>query len=91
MHWSSAEVNDNVSWCSRFSPSGNQEQDWVNLLMASPLFKQINDLEQMLNKSPDSTASEGLAADTVQGTGLFRFTGILHVVAFSVEIRPFFT
>ena len=34
-----------------YTPSGNQEQDWVNLLMASPLFKQINDLEQMLNKS----------------------------------------
>lgn len=34
--------------------TGNQEQDWVNLLMASPLFKQINDLEQMLDKSETS-------------------------------------
>jgi hypothetical protein len=31
--------------------TGNQEQDWVNMLMASPLFKQINDLEDMLEKS----------------------------------------
>ncbi|KAH3750553.1 hypothetical protein DPMN_185080 [Dreissena polymorpha] len=31
--------------------TGNQEQDWVNLLMASPLFKQINDLADMLEKS----------------------------------------
>lgn len=34
--------------------TGNMEQDWVNLLMASPLFKQINDLEEMLEKT-DST------------------------------------
>ena len=34
--------------------TGNQEQDWVNMLMASPLFKQINDLENMLEKSDTS-------------------------------------
>ena len=34
-----------------FTPTGNVEQDWVNLLMLSPLFKQINDLEEMLEKS----------------------------------------
>ena len=38
--------------------------------MASPLFKQINDLEEMLNKSPDSGSAEGVAADTVHGTML---------------------
>jgi len=31
--------------------TGNAEQDWVNLLMASPFFNQINDLENMLEKS----------------------------------------
>ena len=34
-----------------FTPTGNMEQDWVNLLMLSPLFKQISDLEEMLEKS----------------------------------------
>lgn len=34
--------------------TGNMEQDWVNLLMASPLFKQINDLEEMLDKTDTS-------------------------------------
>ena len=34
-----------------FTPTGNVEQDWVNLLMLSPLFKQISDLEEMLEKS----------------------------------------
>ena len=31
--------------------SGNVEQDWINMLMASPLFQQINDLQEMLDKS----------------------------------------
>ena len=31
--------------------TGNMEQDWMNMLMASPLFQQINDLEDMLEKS----------------------------------------
>ena len=50
-----------------YTPSGNQEQDWVNLLMASPLFKQINDLEQMLNKSASATGADASASDIVQG------------------------
>jgi hypothetical protein len=35
----------------QFTPTGNTEQDWVNMLMASPLFKQINDLADMLDKT----------------------------------------
>ncbi|XP_062603182.1 uncharacterized protein LOC134264959 [Saccostrea cucullata] len=35
----------------QFTPTGNPEQDWVNMLMASPLFKQINDLADMLDKT----------------------------------------
>ena len=38
-----------------FTPTGNVEQDWVNLLMLSPLFKQISDLEEMLEKSDPSS------------------------------------
>ncbi|XP_013391352.1 uncharacterized protein LOC106159584 [Lingula anatina] len=34
-----------------FMPTGNAEQDWVNMLMASPLFQQISDLENLLDKT----------------------------------------
>jgi hypothetical protein len=51
----------------RFTPSGNAEQDYINLLMASPLFKQINDLEELLNKSADDASTQALASDMVQG------------------------
>ena len=44
--------------------TGNMEQDWVNLLMASPLFKQINDLEEMLEKTD---ANDDVAAPHVKG------------------------
>lgn len=40
-----------------FVPTGNQEQDWVNMLMMSPLFKQINDLAEMLDKTPEGAVS----------------------------------
>lgn len=46
--------------------TGNREQDWVNLLMASPLFKQINDLEAMLDKS-SSTGSGPATSDKILG------------------------
>lgn len=45
--------------------TGNQEQDWVNMLMASPLFKQINDLEDMLEKS--DTVDEMMLRPHVKG------------------------
>ena len=38
--------------------SGNVEQDWINMLMASPLFQQINDLQEMLDKSTGGAASD---------------------------------
>ena len=38
--------------------SGNVEQDWINMLMASPLFQQINDLQEMLDKSAGGAASD---------------------------------
>ena len=31
--------------------SGNAEQDYMNMLMASPLFHQINDIQDMLEKN----------------------------------------
>lgn len=40
----------------QFTPTGNHEQDWVNMLMASPLFKQINDLADMLDKTEGGIA-----------------------------------
>lgn len=40
----------------QFTPTGNREQDWVNMLMASPLFKQINDLADMLDKTEGGIA-----------------------------------
>lgn len=46
--------------------TGNQEQDWVNLLMASPLFKQINDLEGMLERSDN--ADEIVQRPHIKGT-----------------------
>ena len=45
-----------------FSPTGGAEQDWVNMLMASPLFQQINDLQDLLEKNSGATVS-----DKVQG------------------------
>ena len=45
-----------------FSPTGGAEQDWVNMLMASPLFQQINDLQDLLEKNSGATSS-----DKVQG------------------------
>lgn len=46
--------------------TGNQEQDWVNLLMASPLFRQINDLEGMLERSDN--ADENVQHPHIKGT-----------------------
>ena len=34
-----------------FQVTGNAEQDYMNMLMASPLFQQINDIHDMLEKS----------------------------------------
>lgn len=51
--------------------TGHQEQDWVNLLMASPLFKQISDLEEMLEKSGDQADVEDIVRPHVKGTGCF--------------------
>ena len=34
-----------------FPVSGNAEQDYMNMLMASPLFHQINDIQEMLEKN----------------------------------------
>ena len=31
--------------------SGGQEEEWVKMLMASPLFQQINDLQLLLDKN----------------------------------------
>ena len=42
-----------------FQPSGQAEQDWVNLLMMSPLFKQISDLEDLLAKADTTTDGSG--------------------------------
>lgn len=41
--------------------SGGMEQDWMNMLLASPLFQQINELEQALDKNT------GAAANYVKG------------------------
>ena len=49
-----------------FTPSGNPEQDWVNMLMMSPLFKQINDLADMLDRADPGG---GGGADRVLGKG----------------------
>lgn len=40
-----------------FTSTGNAEQDWVNMLMMSPLFKQINDLADMLDNSEGGSGS----------------------------------
>ncbi len=34
-----------------FKPTGQGEQDWVNMLMASPLFHQINEMHEMLERT----------------------------------------
>ena len=44
--------------------TGNLERDWVNLLMSSPLFKQISELEAMLEKTEFAS---GQAGDKVLG------------------------
>ena len=44
-----------------FEPSGSAEQDWMSLLMASPLFKQINDLDTLLSKAQTQTGQGGNA------------------------------
>ena len=46
-----------------FTLTGNAEQDWVNMLMVSPLFQQINDLQDMFEK----TGGLGLGGDKVLG------------------------
>lgn len=40
--------------------TGNTEQDWVNLLMASPLFKQISELGDLLDKTDISAEGSGI-------------------------------
>lgn len=31
--------------------TGQTEQDWINMLMVSPLFQQITDLQEMVDKA----------------------------------------
>ncbi len=52
---------------SGFEPSGNAEQDWVNLLMMSPLFKQINDLDTLLSKAATNTDKPAGLEDMIYG------------------------
>ena len=42
---------------------GETEQEWIKMLMASPLFHQINDLQDMLTKS----TGDGAQTDKVFG------------------------
>ena len=42
---------------------GNNEQDWVKMLMNSPLFKQINDLQEMIDRN-----TSGPNADVIIGS-----------------------
>ena len=44
--------------------TGNPEEDWVNMLMASPLFQQINDIQDLIDKS---ASSAGGPSDMVLG------------------------
>ncbi|GFO26753.1 cytadherence high molecular weight protein 2 [Plakobranchus ocellatus] len=47
-----------------FQSSGQAEQDWVNLLMMSPLFKQISDLEDLLAKADTTPGAASSSAST---------------------------
>ncbi|CAH1789583.1 unnamed protein product [Owenia fusiformis] len=67
-----ASSGDQPSGFAPFTPTGNAEQDWVNMLMASPLFKQINDLEAMMDKSAGGTGAAGSGPSKVQGADYSR-------------------
>jgi hypothetical protein len=60
--------------------TGNQEQDWVNMLMASPVFKQINDLENMLEKSD---ASDEMLRPHVKGMGILNLIVLAYLLLIS--------
>jgi hypothetical protein len=46
--------------------TGQAEQDWINMLLASPLFKQISDLQEMVDKA----AGAGSPSDRIHGNEL---------------------
>ena len=72
-----------------FTPTGNVEQDWVNLLMLSPLFKQINDLEEMLEKS--DLSSDQPVKPHVKGMAYFDiFLQDLHLFKFNKVLAGYF-
>lgn len=68
----------------QFTPTGNREQDWVNMLMASPLFKQINDLADMLDKTEGGIAGgdKVLGRSEVNTSREFRGTNSIGVICF---------
>ena len=62
-----------------FTPSGNAEQDWMNMLMASPLFHQINDIQDLLDKNLSSAT--GGKGDLILGnTSYYRAYALLRYI-----------
>ena len=54
-----------------FTPTGNAEEDWINMLMASPLFQQINDIQDLIDKN--IAAATGGKNDLILGKWYFFF------------------
>ena len=70
--------------------SGSVEQDWMNLLMASPLFKQINDLADMLDANSDGAGPLNRVMGKFGGWALKPYVQhATFVTVYSMHLRIF--